>query len=307
MATVNKRVKLPVAAVINGIDAGGLMACRISAGYDNILESAPDGLHFPTVDREVQFVRGTVTTQDYTTILSILAGTLGTYTFYERKSGVAAATGWIKHTITNPVIHAIKLSQSIRGFVTATFNFECKFTSETATFADMWAQTDAQAEPTYVAATRGGYRVKSTTFDPEGTALSIYHVTAFEFSLAMRIAKACNDADLGYTCVDADPEAGIAVSGSLNVQDSTITTSSMLAVRLLALAAKPLELTLATSGGATDKVITIANVIFTGAESDSNVTNEFTGYPLPFRVANAPGTPLTLAGANKLITIADAA
>lgn len=307
MATVNKRVRMPVAAVINGIDAGGLMNCLISAGYDNILESAPDGLQFPTVDREVQFVRGVVVTQDYPVILSILTGTLGTYVFYERKSGVAAATGWIKHTITNPVIHAIKLSQSVRGFVTATFAFECRFASETATIASTWAQADSQAEPTYIDASRGGYRVKSTVFDPDGTPLSIVHVTAFQFSLTLRLIKACNDADLGYTCVDADPEAGIAAAGSLTVQDATITSSSMLALRLLALAAKPLELTLTQSGGATDKVITIANVLFTGTESDSNVANDFTGYPLPFRINNVAGTPLTLAGANKIITIADAA
>ena len=36
MATVNNRVGLPQAIVINGIDTGGAMTARISAGYDTI-------------------------------------------------------------------------------------------------------------------------------------------------------------------------------------------------------------------------------------------------------------------------------
>ena len=66
-------------------------------------------------------------------------------------------------------------------------------------------------------------------------------------------------------------------------------------------------LTVLQSQAATNKVITIANVIFLSAGENSNVGAPFTGYNAQFDIANDPGTPLTLEGANKIITIEDAA
>ena len=64
MTTVNNRLKKPQALVINGVDAGGIMTARILMGFDSRIASAPDGLEVPLSDREIQFVRGTVVTQD---------------------------------------------------------------------------------------------------------------------------------------------------------------------------------------------------------------------------------------------------
>lgn len=300
MATVNERVGVLQASVINGVDAGGAMSARIEAGYDEIMESEPDGLEVPMSDRGVQYVRGTVVTQDWIHAVDLLTGTVGTYVFHERKSGVVPATGYIKHTITNPVIHNVKLDITKGGYGTVTFDFECRAADETKTIADMWGMLDDQAAPTYVSAARGGYRVQTALLG----ALSIYHVTAFSFSIKLDLVKAANDADVAYTCVDARLD-GARPTGSITFQDSTITTAKLKAQDLALAARATLVVTVTQGGGATAKTITIAGVVFDSSGSNAGATVKFTDYTMPFRVTNDTTTQLTLDGTNKILVIAD--
>ena len=46
MATINKRVGLPQATVINGVDAGGAMVARILYGYENVMPFTDTHRHF---------------------------------------------------------------------------------------------------------------------------------------------------------------------------------------------------------------------------------------------------------------------
>jgi len=302
MTAVNERVGVIQAVAINGVDAGGAMSARIQAGYDEILESEPDGLEVPISDRSVQFVRGTVVTQDWTHAVDLLTGTVGTYVFSERKSGVVAATGYIKHTITNPVIHNVRLALTKGGYGTLTFDFECRAADETKTIADMWGMLDDQAAPTYISAARGGYRISTTVHG----AVGIYHVTAFSFALKLDLVKDCNDADVAYTCVDARLD-GARPTGSITFQDSSIAAAKLKAQDLVLAARGTLVLTVTQSGGATAKTITILGVAFDSLGSNAGSNVKFSDYTMPFRVTNDTGTQLTLAGANKIIAIADAA
>jgi len=302
MATVNKRTKIVQAAVINGVDAGGLMSARIGCGYDQVLRSGPDGLQGPPLqDRFLQFCRGEIVSQDYTEMIALLTGTVGTYVCYERKSGVAEASGYIKHTVNNPVVHNARLSISKDGYATCGVSFECRAADETKGFADMWQQLDTQSKPAYVSAARGGWRVKSCAFDPDGAApsISIYHVTAFEFAVALMMQMDSNDADVGYTCVDVEPEGSF--GGSLAFQDSTIATN-LLCQRLLAAARGVLTITLASGAGGADKVITINGVEF--ERVDRSMGSGFAGHTINYSISNNATTPLSLTGANKIITIA---
>ena len=303
MATVNNRLKKPQAMVISGVDAGGLMTAAIMAGYDNVMQTAPDGLQVPLKDKEIQFVRGTVTTQDWVHAVELLTGDVGTYVFYERKSGVAEATGYVMHTITAPVIHRMTLSLNKGGYAVVTFDFECRAADETKGLADMWALTDDQAAPTYISAARGGFRIESTVHGVTPNDINIYHVTAFDFSLTLPLVRACNDADVGYTCVDAEL-SGLAAGGSISFQDGAIVTSALVCQQLLAAAAAALVITVSQSQGAADKTLTIAGVDFSNAGSNSDVSAPFTGYTANFDVANDTTTQLTLAGDNKIIAIA---
>lgn len=299
MATVNNRVKKPQAMSINGIDAGGLMTATISEGYENILKSSPDGLQLPLKDREVQYCRGSVVTQDWVHAVGLLTGTVGTYIFYERKSGVAATTGYIKHTITNPVIYRMTLNITKGGYATVSFDFECKAADPTKTIADMHAYLDTQAAPTYISAARGGYRVTSLLHGAQ----AIYHVMSLTVSLAMPLSKACNDGDIANTCVDAELD-GLSCNGSITFQDAAITTTVMLE-RTLVLAAKAsLVATIVQGQGASAKTLTIAGVSFDSVSSNESANAPFTEYTANFDVENDTTTQLTLDGTNKVLTIA---
>lgn len=300
MATVNNRLSTPQAMTINGVDAGGLMTARISAGYDNVMRSSPDGLQVAIVDREIQYVRGTVVTQDWIEAINLLTGTVGTYVFYQRKSGVAAATGYVLHTITNPVIHRFNIRQTKGGYMAAAFDFECKAADETEGFADMWVMTDSQAAPTYVSAARGGWRVESAQ---HGGSLDIKHVTGFNIDLALPLAKACNDSDVGYTCVDARLD-GIMCGGSIGFQDGSIATNQLLILQLLAAARGDLVITVSQGSGGADKVLTLAGVIFNNPNLGADAGSVFDSFGADFEVTNDTTTQLTLEGENKIITIA---
>jgi len=303
MATVNNRVGVPQAMVINGVDAGGTMSARINAGYDNIMATEPDGLEVPVSDREAQFVRGTVVTQDWVHGLDLLTGTVGTYVFYERKSGVAVATGFIEHTITNPVIHRAVIDFAKGRYGTLTFDFECMAADESKGIADMWGMLDDQAAPTYVTAARGGWRIKTATHGPAETPVSIYAVTAFSFTLTLPLVKECNDADVAYTCVDARL-SGLTAAGSITFQDSVITATKLKAQDLVLAARNDLILVVGQSEGGADKTLTIAGVVFDSLGGNADVTKPFSDYTMPFRVANLSATPLTLTGDNKILEVA---
>jgi len=234
--------------------------------------------------------------------VNLLTGTVSTYIFYERKSGAAAATGYIKHTLTAPVIHNIRLEFRQGGYATVSFDFECKAADPDKTIADMWAMTDSLDAPTYISAARGGWRVQTALLG----AVNIYHVTAFSFALRLALVKACNDADVAYTAVDARLD-GARPTGSITFQDSSITTAQLKAQQLIAAARASLTVTMTQSGGATAKLITIAGVCFDSLGSNQAANAPFTDFTMPFRVTNNTTTQLTLAGANKIITIADAA
>jgi hypothetical protein len=305
MATVNKRAKLLLSSIINGITAGGATLAKIDAGYDEIIRSVPDGSQVPFVERSCQFVRGSQAWEDFSQAIAILTGTVGTSVFYERISGVAAATGYIKHTLNNPVIYRMALSQSKGQYMTASADFECRFASETAVISDVWAMLDTQAAPTITQPARGGWRVVSAVFTPaSGTGINLYHVDSFSFSLTMRLAKACNDADKGYTAVDADIEAGIDASGSITLEDASIATASILASRLLLAAKGTLVLTLLSAEGAANKTITIKGVQFGSGGRSLDPGKPFNDGALGFTVANSSTTPLTLTGTDKIIAFA---
>jgi hypothetical protein len=299
MTTVNKRVGFPVANVINGIDNGGVVTVAIQEGYENIIRSSPEGLGPPVIDRDCQFCRGVIVTQDWVHIIELLTGTVSTYVFYERKSGVAEATGFVKHTLTNPVIYQVSFNFGQGAFATVSASFECKAADPTKTIADMHAMTDAQPAPTYITASHGGWRIVSATY---GGSLSIYHVTGFTFNITLPLVKACNDSDIGYTAVDARTD-GLTAAGSINFQDAEIATAKLKCQALLLAAIGSFVVTVAQSGGTT-KVITIVRASILNAGENSDVNAPFTGFTAAFEVSNDQTNPLTLTGTYKILTIA---
>ena len=305
MATVNQRLRIPQGITINAVDAGGAMSVNIQAGYGNVLLSSPDGLAVPVKDKEKQFVRGTIVSQDWVKILDLLTGTSGTFVFYQKKSKGDDTTGFVKHTLNNPVINEVELrfaTDEKSRYAIITAKFECQAADETKTITDMWTVTDAQAKPAYISAARGGYRIVSATHGTGGTQLSILHILGLRLALRMPLNKRCNDADLAYTTVEA-VEDGMICDGDLQFEDSTIDTS-LLCQRLLIADKGDLVLTVKQGQGAANKTLTIASVDFDTLGANGSVQNDYDNNQINFSVANTAGAPLTLAGTNKIIVIA---
>ena len=304
MTTVNNRALVPQASVINGEDAGGLMQARIQQGFDDVIQTPADGLHISLEDKSVEFTRGTIVTQDWTKAIDILTGTVGTYVFYERKSGGDDVDGWIKHTITNLVIHRMGLRFTKGGYCAVTFTFECRASDVSIGLADMYTVEDDQAAPSYISAARGGFRLISAVFDLGGTALDIYHMSSFELVLTMALFKRCDDGDAGYTCVEALLDAMVC-TGSINFDDSSIADSQLKCQQLITRATSTLTLTVAQSQGAANKVLTVQGISFRNLSRDSAATTQKpAGHTLSYGIANNTTTPITLSGTTKLLTIA---
>jgi len=303
MTTVNKRVYSPQAHTLNGIDAGGEVGVLIDEGYDDEMEAQPGDLAVGVVDRATQFHRGQITTQDWIHMIDLLTGTVGNYVFWQRKSGAAAATGYVKHTITNPKIWQTQLRMNQKGYLECVADYECMAASEAATIKDMHAMTDSQAAPTGLAAARGGWRVTTATHG----SISIYHLTGFDVMITAGLLKASNDADVAYTAVDVR-EDGLRVSGSLSFEDMSVKAVSLelKSQELLLAAAGSLAIRVVQSAGATSKDITIARTIIMRSTVRGGTRPGYTGVQASWRQTNDPTTPLTLAGTNKIIVIADA-
>ena len=119
----------------------------------------------------------------------------------------------------------------------------------------------------------------------------------------MRLRKASNDGDVGYTAVDVDVE-GMTCGGSITFQDGVLVTTNSLAQRLAAAARGDLVLVVKQGAGAASKTITIAKVEFDNVGQDGSSDKDYDEFSGTYEVANDSGTPLTLSGDNKIITIA---
>ena len=188
------------------------------------------------------------------------------------------------------------------AFAGCTYNFECKAADETKGIADMFVPLEDQAEPTYVAAARGGHRIITAGHG----STSIYHIKQVDFRLSLAIEKACNDGDVGYTCVDVDLD-GIQAGGSISFEDASVASSKLKAQQLLLAAPASLVLTARQAQAATSKLVTIAGVDFADTQIGGAAQRGFSAHSLKYDITNDVDTQLTLAGDNKIITIANVA
>lgn len=297
MSTVNKRILQPQAHVINGVSAGGLVTHNIQAGYDDTLQNPVDGLALAMADLVTEFVRGSFSSQDWVHVIELLTGTVGTSVFYQRKSGVAEASGYIKHTLNKPVMHRMALSIRHRKYATANGSFECMAADETEGIADLWVTADSQSAPTYVPAARG-LEIEACAL---GT-LEIFHVIGLDIAIELPLVKASQDGDIGYTAVDALTN-GMRASGSLIIQDAAISGGKVKAVDMVTANRGNLVLSVKQSQGVANKALTVAGVKFTSTGHNAGGEN-YDEFSVPFIIANDAGTPLTLSGTNKILTIA---
>ena len=277
-------------AIINGTDPGGLMVASIQAGYDNIITAPSDGYTFPMSDRFTEFVRGSVTSQDWTELILMYLGTIGTYVFYEKESGTQTAPDettatYTLHTLLAPVIHTASLNLAHRGRGTFSFGFECKAADTDDGIAEEWVILAAQAKPAAATAYAPALEITAAVHT-----VPFYHVLGLTLNWSGQLTRFSGDGDTGYTAVDTI-WGGVPITGTITVQDSV----TMLTI--LANAEADLVLTVKQAQGAAAKTLTIKNVVFTNVSSDSSADGSYTAYALDFYSNSDATTPLEMATA----------
>ena len=277
MALTNNRrlhAVMESAANINGVTIGGFVSGTIFEGYENMVASPADGLTFPTVDRFTKVVRGTLTCQDWTEVLDVLAGTVGTYVFYQKESGAATYT---KHTLTAPVIHSATINIPVRGMASATWSFQCRPAANTDDFSNMWTKLAAQEAPTPATSART-VNIEGGTHDGD----TINHVTGLTININGGLAVAPGDGDLTNTAVDVI-WGGSPVTGNLATQDYTM------GQLLLANGLADLAITLTSAKGVADKTLTIHNCFFLSNDASPQAGPVYDGHNMPFVVSSGGG------------------
>lgn len=290
MTTTNKRTHKIFNIMVNGVAVGGTTMLSLTKSYAQNLTTPADGLQLPLRDRFVQQCSGSLTTHDWSLYSSLLTGAVGTLTGYERNSGVAEATGYTKHTVTNPIFNRFALNFKKNQYATLAADFQCKAADDTKGFLDAHTAQSGQEKPDHQAAGYGGFKLKSLS---HGGSASLKHVQSLTLDIAIPLLTASDDGDIGYTLVEQDL-SNIMPTGSVTVQDTQIGTSNLVADDFLEADADDLELTVAQGSGGSDKVLTISGVQFSG-DTINWSNNGFNSVTLPFYISNDPDDVITLA------------
>ena len=296
MTTTNNRVLHAQNSVINGVSAGGLVTASIFEGFDSVVSSPADGLEMPTTDRFMKVVRGSMVSQDWVELLNIIQGTVGTFVFYEQESG---ATSYLKHTITEPVVHAATLDIPVKGFATCTWQFHCRPVADDDTFADMWTKLPGQAVPTAILSNRA----VNITGDCMLASTPIPHVTGVTLNINGGLAVSGNDGALTNSGVDV-VWGGNAINGTLTSQDPNITQTLLDA----ALGDLIIPLTAAKGGLSphVNQTLTIKQVEFISNDNSSNAGPGYSGQSLNWVGGVSGDKSITTATTNdNVITILD--
>lgn len=291
----NTRTHSVKGPVINGVSAGGATAVMYEEGYDEIIESAGDGHTAKQKDRTNQFVRGTIATEDWTKIISMLTGAVDDFVVYENESGKAT---YLKHTFSKPVVYAISLQVQNGSYATIAAKFECRASAETDTIVNLHATDDGQTLPAGVFPGRGGIRINSALLG----ALAISHIKTLSLDITFGLLKSNGDDDIAYTAVDRLDD-NVSVTGSIEFE-AGFSGASLLSQQLLIAAAADLVFTVTQAGGTAQKTITIKRAIF-NTNSGNMKTKGYAANTMPFTITD-DGT-LTLDGAVDFIQIADVA
>ena len=286
--TVNRRTMqafhggaLTTTAVINGIAAGGLVNGTIDYGYEDILTTPADGTTFPEVDRLTQFVRGNITSQDWVNVLAVITGTVSSYIWYERESGLATVC---KNTLLNPVIHQAGITLTHRQHATCNWAFECKAADDDDGFAALFAADTGAVLPAAVTPSTRGLEILALA---HGGSLDIYHVQQLQWNLQATLTRGSGDGDVGYTAVDR-VWGGQPLGGSITIQElNAAGADAKAAMAILAAAEGDLVATVLTSQGGANKTLTLKNVVFTTSQQNLDSSGAYMSTTINF-VQNSP-------------------
>ncbi len=270
-------------ANFNGQDAGGLMSANIDAGFDNIINPTHDGLIFPIPEKLIPYVRFSVQSQDVEQAIAVFNGASDDYTFYTKETGLAS---YDMQVLLFPQIHSLDINLVNNGYSSCSWSAECKPVDGTKTHKDMWASTINTEKPAFLSSNRA-VKIVSVV----GTS-TITHVMGVTFSLNATLLRESMDGALGYTQIEME---NYTAGGSVTFQDTTVATSTLLAVKLLNDAVANLTITMKDSGLAGTATYVIKNVTYTNITTNRDDSGNYVSHTANFIVSDNSGTPVTAA------------
>jgi hypothetical protein len=305
----NRRVLLVQGVVTNGVALGGTSELSFTRQHRSIRSEADGTKGSQNVDRFGLRVGVSLTISDVTKAATVLNATPGDTTFYAQESGLATYHKYelLGASAGKIVWNGMRLRLDDGGYGSLTLNGLMAFFDGTKDLKDAFKMTPAQTAPTLTNPGRL-FRPHTASFDPDGAdpAIAPLHVKSMELSLDADTAEDSGDADIGVTAVDIIKLNPLQVTivhrdaarQAANLFDITDEVMSKLRGVLTA--------TLLGAGGQASKVLTVNNLLWTGA--DPRHRADYTEWTMRGEASwrKEGGTPVdyTLTGGTALFTIA---
>lgn len=267
----NNRTFQAQALVVNGIAVGGLGTISLAASYSNTIVSTPDGaVGAEDVDRAGLTVAISIDVSDVTKAADILAAAATSTTFVAQESGTAT---WHNYTIPGTVITGMNLNVSDSGDGRLQLTGLVRFADGVTDLDGVIQLAAAQGPPTNTFPTRL-YRPHDSSYDP-GVAILPLHTKSLTLALDANVASDFGDSDIGTTAVDIIGWNPLRVT--LEHGDAKAAAPSHVVAKMMAAGRGILAVQLKGRGGVVDKVLTINNLLWTGAtQNDRSEYSSFT-------------------------------
>lgn len=305
----NRRVLTVQAVTTNGIALGGTSELSFTRQHRPIRSDADGTQGTQNVDRVGLRVGVALTIADVTKAATVINATPGDTTFYAKESGLstfhkyellAASGGKI-------VWNGFRMRLDDGGYASLTLNGVMAFFDGTKDLKDAFKMTPASAAPTLTNPARI-FRPNLASFDPDGAdpAIAPLHCKSIELSLDADTAEDFGDADIGVTAVDIVKLNPLQVT--MTHRDAARQAANLFDItdEIMSKLRGVLTATLLGAGGQASKVLTVNNLLWTGA--DPRHQAEYTEWTMKgeasWRKEGATPVDYTLTGGTALFTIA---
>ena len=257
--------------VSNGVSIGGTSMLGFSPAYKDVIVSQAEGAAgAEDVDRTGLSAGVTLTCGDVTKAVALLAAALGDTEFSVKESGLATVHDYKITNATDGTIvwTGMRLAIPKVGHGTLSVDGRIRFAAGSKRWSDIMALTPAQEASATTYPSRL-MRVHNYSFDPTGTAeaITLSQMAGIELSLAAQnVEEEYDDDDVAVTSVDRGPWAPLNVT--ISHGDASAVAPSHKNAALLGAIEGVLTCDIQGAGGGTTQVLTINNLLWTGAPQD---------------------------------------
>lgn len=249
----------------NGVEVEGLGSLSLEASYRNIVQSNVEAAFgVEDVDRAGLRVSVSLDTSDILKAAALLGSVPGNTTFWAKESGTAT---WKKFTVASIVWTGFNLTFSKTADARLRMDGVLRFANGQTLLAGAVTVLEGQSEPGGLdafASPNRYFRPINASFTPVGgSALAVLHAESISLAANANVIEDFADDDIGHSAVDV---AGWnPLTATLVHKEATKSGTGDISAAQLALAKGVLTSTLLGRGGLANRVLTVNNLLWTGA------------------------------------------